>query len=80
MCKASGLTGLFTGQYNTEDYGTFTGVVYSFGRSTSCSSNIIFIMAPNLFHSCWSPFYCDQTNVIFMLIKYYKIYENSQTS
>ena len=25
---ASGLTGLFTGQYKTEDYGTFTGVKY----------------------------------------------------
>ena len=29
--KASGLTSLFTGQYNTEDYGTFTGGIYSFG-------------------------------------------------
>ena len=42
--------GLFTGKYNTQDYGTFTGLVYSFGRSTSCSSHIIFILAPTIFH------------------------------
>ena len=31
--KASGVTGLFTGQYNAEEYGTFTGVKYSFGET-----------------------------------------------
>ena len=35
----------FAGQYNTEDYGTFTGVIYSFGGSTSCSSHK---------YLCWS--------------------------
>ena len=27
LYKASGFTGLFTGQFNTEDYGTFTDVI-----------------------------------------------------
>ena len=27
LCKASGLTGLFTGQFNTGDNGTFTDVI-----------------------------------------------------
>ena len=44
------VTGLYAGLYNTEDCGTFTGVIYSFGGSTSCSSHIIFILAPTLFH------------------------------
>ena len=42
LYKASGLTGLFTGQFNTEDNGTFTGVIKSIGGSTSCSSHIIY--------------------------------------
>ena len=40
---------LFTDRYNTEDYGTFTGVIYSFGGSTSCSSHIIIILVPTIF-------------------------------
>ena len=31
--KASGLSGLFTGQYNTEDYYTFTGFIDTITRS-----------------------------------------------
>ena len=34
---------LFTGQFNTEYYVTFTDVMKSIGESTSCSSHIIFI-------------------------------------
>ena len=48
--KASGLTGLFIGQYNSKDYGTFTGGIYSLRGSTSCSSHIIFILVPAIFH------------------------------
>ena len=33
------VTGLFTGQYNTEDYGTFTGVIYSFDGGSFLSNN-----------------------------------------
>ena len=47
--QGSLLTGLFTGQFNTEDSRTFTDVILSIGGSTSCSSHIIFILAPNVF-------------------------------
>ena len=33
LVQSSRVTGLFTGQYNTEVNGTFTGFVYSFGGS-----------------------------------------------
>ena len=33
--KASGFTGLFTGQFNTEYYSAFTDVIYSIGGSIS---------------------------------------------
>ena len=39
---------LFTGQFNAKDYGTFADVIKSIGGSTSCSSPIIFILAPNM--------------------------------
>ena len=35
--------------YKTEDYGPFTGVIYSFGGST-CSSHKMFILAQTIFH------------------------------
>ena len=44
--------------------------IYSFGGSTSCSSHIIFILAPThiplFLSSSWRPFYCDQTNTILL--------------
>ena len=33
--KVFRVTGLFSGQYNTEGYGTITGVINSFGGSAS---------------------------------------------
>ena len=70
LLQGSGLTGLFTSQFNTQDYGTFTDVVKSIGEPTSCSSHIIFILVPNVFLcccerpplSCWRPFHSDRTN------------------
>ena len=44
------VTGLFAGQYNTEDYSTLTGVLYSIGGSAHCSSHIIFILVLIIFH------------------------------
>ena len=47
--KASGFTDLFTVQFHTEDYSAFKDVIQSIGESTSCSSDKIFILAPNIF-------------------------------
>ena len=60
--------------FNTEDYSAITDVIYSAWGSTSCSSHIIFILAPNIFlcsHKglftfivLLAPFYWAKTNTI----------------
>ena len=56
---------------NTEDYGTFTVVIYSIGGLTSWFSHIIFILVPIIFHCSIvhvGALFCDQTNTIMQAV------------